>query len=357
MEICRVLRGLFLRCQELKSVGKKMQEKTNIGIDEALELVQNAFVASGLNQQSAQSVARALVMAEAEGQVGHGFSRVGDYIAQMKSGKINAEATPFVVSRSPSYLHVSADNGFAYPALDFAVEQAVTMAETTGCVAIAVSQSNHCGTLASHVEKLAMQGMIGLMVANTPAAIAPWGGNKPLYGTNPIAFAAPRAVQDPLVIDLSLSVVARGKVMNAKKTGQTIPEGWALDKDGQSTTDPSAALDGGTMVPIGEAKGTALALMVEILAASLTGANTSADMPSFFAPSGPSANAGQFLIAIKPNDMGRAMMRIEALLNDIAETPGARLPGVRRIEARNHALKEGLYVPSQYVADIQAMLS
>ena len=334
-----------------------MQEKINIGIDEALELVQNAFVASGLNQQSAQSVARALVMAEAEGQVGHGFSRVGDYIAQMKSGKINAEATPFVVSRSPSYLHVSADNGFAYPALDFAVEQAVNMAETTGCVAIAVSQSNHCGTLASHVEKLAMQGMIGLMVANTPAAIAPWGGNKPLYGTNPIAFAAPRAVQDPLVIDLSLSVVARGKVMNAKKTGQTIPEGWALDKDGQSTTDPSAALDGGTMVPIGEAKGTALALMVEILAASLTGANTSADMPSFFAPSGPSANAGQFLIAIKPNDMGGAMMRIEALLNDIAETPGARLPGVRRIEARNHALKEGLYVPSQYVADIQAMLS
>ena len=334
-----------------------MQEKTNIGIDEALELVQNAFVASGLNQQSAQSVARALVMAEAEGQVGHGFSRVGDYIAQMKSGKINASATPSVISQSPSYLHVSADNGFAYPALEFAIDQAVQMAEATGCVAIAVSQSNHCGTLASHVEKLAMQGMIGLMVANTPAAIAPWGGNKPLYGTNPIAFAAPRAVQDPLVIDLSLSVVARGKVMNAKKTGQTIPEGWALDKDGQSTTDPSAALDGGTMVPIGEAKGTALALMVEILAASLTGANTSADMPSFFAPSGPSANAGQFLIAIKPNDMGGPMMRIEALLNDIAETPGARLPGVRRIEARNHALKEGLYVPSQYVADIQAMLS
>ena len=131
-----------------------------------------------------------------------------------------------------------------------------------------------------------MQGLIGIMVANTPAAIAPWGGNKPLYGTNPIAFAAPRAGQDPLVIDLSLSVVARGKVMNAKKTGQSIPEGWALDKDGQSTTDPNAALDGGTMVPIGEAKGTALALMVEILAASLTGANTSADMPSFFASSG-----------------------------------------------------------------------
>ena len=334
-----------------------MQDKTNIGIDAALELVQNAFIASGLNEQSAQSVARALVMAEAEGQVGHGFSRVGDYIAQMKSGKINASAAPTVMLQSPSYLHVSADNGFAYPALEFAIDQAVQMAEATGCVAIAVSQSNHCGTLASHVEKLAMQGLIGIMVANTPAAIAPWGGNKPLYGTNPIAFAAPRAGQDPLVIDLSLSVVARGKVMNAKKTGQSIPAGWALDKDGQSTTDPNAALDGGTMVPIGEAKGTALALMVEILAASLTGANTSADMPSFFAPSGPSANAGQFLIAIKPNDMGGAMMRIEALLNDIAETPGARLPGVRRTEARNHALKEGLYVPSQYVADIQAMLS
>jgi (2R)-3-sulfolactate dehydrogenase (NADP+) len=333
-----------------------MQDKTNIGIDAALELVQNAFVASGLNEQSAQSVARALVMAEAEGQVGHGFSRVGDYIAQMKSGKINANAALAVILQSPSYLHVSADNGFAYPALEFAIEQAVQMAATTGCVAIAVSQSNHCGTLASHVEKLAMQGLIGIMVANTPAAIAPWGGNRPLYGTNPIAFAAPRAGQDPLVIDLSLSVVARGKVMNAKKTGQSIPEGWALDKNGQSTTDPHAALDGGTMVPIGEAKGTALALMVEILAASLTGAHASADMPSFFASSGPSANAGQFLIAIKPNDISGFTARIEALLNDIAETPGARLPGTRRIEARNQARTEGLNVATQYIADIQAML-
>ena len=333
-----------------------MQQKTNISINAALDLVRQAFVASGLNEQAAQSVARALVMAEAEGQVGHGFSRVGDYIAQMKSGKINANATPIVVSQSPSYLHVSADNGFAYPALDYAIDQAVVMSEQTGCVAIAVSQSNHCGTLASHVEKLADQGLIGIMVANTPAAIAPWGGNTPLYGTNPIAFAAPRGGKDPLVIDLSLSVVARGKVMNAKKTGQSIPEGWALDKNGLPTTDPNAALDGGTMVPIGEAKGTALALMVEILAASLTGANTSADMPSFFAESGPSANAGQFLIVIKPSDLNGFTTRIDALLTQIAETPGARLPGRRRIEARNHAKTDGLNVATQYITDIQSML-
>lgn len=333
-----------------------MQQKTNISINAALDLVRQAFVASGLLEQTAQSVARALVMAEAEGQVGHGFSRVGDYIAQMKSGKINANATPIVVSQSPSYLHVSADNGFAYPALDYAIGQAVIMSEQTGCVAIAVSQSNHCGTLASHVEKLADQGLIGIMVANTPAAIAPWGGNSPLYGTNPIAFAAPRGGKDPLVIDLSLSVVARGKVMNAKKTGQSIPEGWALDKKGLPTTDPNAALDGGTMVPIGEAKGTALALMVEILAASLTGANTSADMPSFFAESGPSANAGQFLIVIKPSDLNGFTTRIDALLTQIAETPGARLPGRRRIEARNHAKTDGLNVATQYITDIQSML-
>ena len=337
-------------------VAKQMQEKTNIHIDAALDLIERAFIASGLNASTVQSVARALVMAEAEGQVGHGFSRVADYIAQMNSGKIDANATPSVVTQSPSYLHVSAKNGFAYPALDFAIDQAVQMAKSTGCVAIAVSQSNHCGTLASHVEKLAEQGLIGIMVANTPAAIAPWGGNKPLYGTNPIAFAAPRAGQDPLVIDLSLSVVARGKVMNAKKTGQSIPAGWALDKNGQSTNDPNVALDGGTMVPIGEAKGTALALMVEILAASLTGANTSADMPSFFAETGPAANAGQFLIVIRPSDITGFTKRIEALLNQIAETPGARLPGTRRIEARNRAYEEGLYVAHQYIEDIQSLL-
>ena len=168
-----------------------MQDKTNIGIDAALELVQNAFVVSGLNEQSARRVARALVMAEAEGQVGHGFSRVGDYIAQMKSGKINASAAPTVVSQSPSYLHVSADNGFAYPALEFAIDKAVQMAEATGCVAIAVFQSNHCGTLASHVEKLAMQGLIGIMVANTPAAIAPWGGQQTTLWDEPDRICSP----------------------------------------------------------------------------------------------------------------------------------------------------------------------
>lgn len=337
--------------------GANMPEKINLSISAAIDLIQRAFMANGLNEQGAHCVARALVDAEAEGQVGHGFSRVGDYIAQMKSGKISGNALPRIISSSPSFIHVSAENGFAYPAIDFAIEHGCEMANDTGCVAMAISQSNHCGTLAGHVEKLANRGLVGIMVANTPAAIAPWGGNKALFGTNPIAFAAPRAGSDPLIIDLSLSVVARGKVMNAKKTGQEIPFGWALDKDGQPTKDPNVALDGGTMVPIGEAKGTALALMVEILASSLTDANTSGDMPSFFASSGPSANAGQFLIAIRPSDNAGFLARLEALLSDIVETPGARLPGFRRQTSRKAAITNGIDVPLQYISDIQDMLA
>lgn len=190
--------------------------------------------------------------------------------------------------------------------------------------------------------------MIGIMVANAPAAIAPWGSNTAVFGTNPIAFSAPRKDGPPLVIDLSLSRVARGKVMHAKKSGTAIPEGWALDAEGNPTTDPEAAL-AGTMVPIGEAKGTALALMVEVLAASLTGANISRDTGSFFTADGPPPGTGQFLLAIAPPDGDAFTARIGDLLGLIESLDGARLPGTRRLAVRAEATANGLNVPRAYL--------
>ena len=130
-----------------------------------------------------------------------------------------------------------------------------------------------------------------MILGNSPKAIAPWGGREGLFGTNPIAFAAPRRAAEPLLIDLSLSKVARGKVMVAAKNGTPIPEGWALDKEGRPTTDAKAALEG-TMIPIGDAKGAALVLMVEVLAAALTGANYGFEASSFFTADGPPPGGG-----------------------------------------------------------------
>jgi len=329
-------------------------ETERLTLEVAERLVFEALMAAGVPDDQARSVAVALVAAEAEGQVGHGFSRLADYAAQAQSGKVQAAAVPTVELVNDTLLRVDAGHGFAYPALDVAIEEGCTLAKARGMAAMLITRSHHCGALSVQVEKIAARGLIGLMVANSPPAMAPWGGKTPIFGTNPIAFAAPRASAPPLVIDLSLSRVARGKVMHAKKSGRPIPNGWALDADGQPTTDPTAAL-AGSMVPIGEAKGTALALMVEILAATLTAANPSAEVSSFFTPDGPPPGTGQFLLALKPHDGTAFAARLETLLDSITAQDGARLPGTRRAIAVARARSDGIEVPLPYVRSARAM--
>lgn len=331
-----------------------MADTEHLTLAAAQSLLTAAIGSSGVAPGVAASVARALVQAEAEGQVGHGFSRVGDYVAQGRSGKINVAASVTVRRRAAASLLIDADCGFAYPAIDAALDDGLTAARENGVAVMAITNSHHCGALSVVVDRVARAGLIGLMVANTPKAIAPWGGSDPVFGTNPIAFSAPRRDASPLVIDLSLSVVARGKVMAASKAGNHIPEGWALDAAGQPTTDPDAAL-AGTMVPIGGPKGTALALMVEILAHAFTGAASSAEASSFFAAEGPAPRVGQTIMAIDPGRGGGFADRIEALLTQIANMEGARLPGQRRLAALAAAEADGLHVPAQHVATARAL--
>ena len=330
-----------------------MSDTETLSLSDARSLITRAICAAGVPEATATSVAAALVAAEAEGQVGHGFSRLSDYVAQAKSGKVNALAKPTFSLPTTTAIHIDANNGFAYPALDMAVDALIKTGLKHGSAFATISKSHHCGALSVQVDKLAQAGLIGIMMANTPLAIAPWGAKQAKFGTNPIAFAVPRVAQPPMVIDLSLSKVARGKVMHAKKSGTEIPADWAFDKDGNPTTDPEAAL-AGTMAPIGGAKGTSLALMVEILAATLSGANPSSDVSSFFTADGPPPGAGQFLMALKPHDDGFGA-RLEPLLTQIAEMEGARLPGSRRINAMAEAESKGLNVPQAYVDQARAL--
>jgi len=330
-----------------------MEETDTISLGDAEALLGRALRASGVPAPAAASVALALVAAEAEGQVGHGFSRLADYVAQVRSGKLRADAVPVLTEVHPASVLVDAGHGFAYPALDLAVEAVIARARAHGSAVAAVTRSHHCGALSVQVERVARAGLIGFMMANAPAAMAPWGARTRIFGTNPIAFGAPRAGGAPLVIDLSLSRVARGKVMHARKSGQAIPEGWAFDRDGHPTTDPEAAL-AGSMAPIGGAKGTALALMVELLAASFTGACPSAEASSFFDADGPPPGTGQVLIALRPLDVGFAE-RAARLLERIESMEGARLPGARRAAARAEAMARGLRVPRAYLDAARAL--
>jgi (2R)-3-sulfolactate dehydrogenase (NADP+) len=327
-----------------------------LSIAEAEMLVAEALVRCRTSQSNARSVAHALVAAEADGLKGHGLSRVQTYAAQAKAGKVDGFATPTSAEPRPGVLAVDAAHGFAYPALDLAIAELPRLATGQGIAAASIRRSHHAGAAGHPVERLAEAGLMGILFANTPAAIAPWGGSVGVFGTNPIAFACPLQGRAPVVVDLSISKVARGNILAAKQKGEQIPQGWALDKEGQPTTDPDAALQG-TMLPLGDAKGTALALMVELLAAGLTGANFAAEASSFLDAKGPPPGTGQLIVAFDPAAFGgeRAMAHFGRLAEAIEAQPGARLPGSRRLEARRKAAEAGLSVADQLLADIRAL--
>jgi (2R)-3-sulfolactate dehydrogenase (NADP+) len=324
-----------------------------LSIAEAEALVRAALEANAVSAPNAASVARALVAAEVDGQGGHGLARVASYAAQARSGKVDGHAAPVAETDGDAFLRVDARNGFAFPAIDLAIARLAPMAERHGVAAAAIARSHHSGQLGAHVERLAERGLVALMVANTPQAMAPWGGDAPLFGTNPIAFAAPRRDAAPLVIDLSLSKVARGKIMAAKKRGAPIPEGWALDASGAPTTDAEAAL-GGMLIPMGDAKGAALALMVEILAATLTGAHYSFEATSFFDAEGAPPGVGQLILVFHAGSGagGPFLDRMDTLMARIAAQEGARLPGKRRLAARAEAAERGVRAPAHLLEEI-----
>lgn len=329
-----------------------------MSVRDAEALIARVLQANRTSAENAASVARALVAAEVDGQKGHGFARVAAYALQARSGKVDGAARPQLSQPRGALLSVDAASGFAFPAIDAAIDALLRLTPQTGIAAAAIRRSHHCGHLGGHVEKLADKGLAALMVANTPKAMAPWGGGQALFGTNPIAFAAPRADAPPLVIDLSLSKVARGKVMAAAKQGQPIPEGWALDAEGKPTTDAAAALKG-TMIPAGDAKGAALALIVELLAATLTGARHSDEASSFFEAEGAPPGVGQMIIAFDTTAIAGAdfATRIETLLAGIEGQPGARLPGSRRLSSRADVAERGLEVPAHLLKEIEALES
>ncbi|MEN3794289.1 Ldh family oxidoreductase [Fulvimarina sp. MAC3] len=327
-----------------------------LSIEDAERLVAEALQRAFVGPAQAASVAHALVTAETSGQGGHGLRRVAAYSAQAKVKKVDGHATPLIDMPRSATMRVDAAEGFAYPAFDLAIERAPAVIAETGVLAIGVRNSHHAGVLGLTVERFAEKGLVALMTANAPSAMAAWGGTKPVFGTNPIAFATPIPDAEPVVIDLSLSRVARGKVMAAKQKGVAIPEGWALDKDGNPTTDADAAL-AGTMAPAGDAKGAALALMVEMLSAGLTGANFAYEASSLFDDKGEPPRLGQFILVLDPEAIGGdgALGRLGELAAMIGSEPGVRLPGRRGLEARRKAASDGIAIEDDVMAMIEAV--
>lgn len=324
----------------------------------------SVFRAAGAPEDTAACVTDALLLAELDGMPSHGFSRIPFYVDQARSGKVKADARPEASHPAPALTVVDARCGYAFPAIETGLRLTVPLARQYGIAMLAVRNSHHCGVLGHYVEHMARENLICLAFSNTPSAMAPWGGNRASFGTNPLAFACPNAdspnenspdAGQPIVVDMSLSKVARGKIMNAMQKGESsIPEGWALDAEGRPTTDPAQALKG-TMVPLGDAKGAALALMVEILSATLTGSHHAFEASSFFEAEGPAPGIGQSFILISPTRVNPDFPRtLERLVRHISEQPGTRLPGARRFALREKKREEGLELPDALYEKIAA---
>lgn len=304
-----------------------------------------ALVASHVSSENARAVARSIAFAERDGQQIVGLSYLPTYCDHAACGKVDGAVQPSAEVLTPSLIRVDARTGFAHPALAVGLPLLVKAARRQGMAALAVGQSYACGSLGYFVEELAEQGLVALMVANASPSIAPHGGKTAFFGTNPLAFATPRDGRAPLVIDQSSSVVAKVALIDAHRRGVALPPGWALDVDGQPTTDANAAM-GGSLSPIGGYKGASLALLIDILAGGLSGSNFSFEASSFGDCDGGPPRTGQLLIAFDPAAFGGAsfVARTEALFGALQAEPQVRLPGDRRLTARK-SNENGIEVP------------
>ena len=323
-----------------------------LSVDELTALAARALKKAGASKAAAQATAQALVAAEMEGLSGHGLSRVALYSQHLRQGRVDGKAKPRIVKKKGATCLVDAAGGLAFPACALAVREAIKRAQRYGIAFAGVTNSHHFGAAAYHLSPVAQSGLIGLAFTNSPSAINAWGGKKAFFGTNPIAAVFPRKGVDPVVVDLSLTEVVRGKIMLYAKEGKPIPLGWAVDKDGNPTTDPKAALTG-SLTAIGGVKGTALALMVEVLCVALTGAAFSFENDSYFEPGG-KPRIGHAILAIDPDALAGAdsyFSRLEVLVSKMLEDSGVRLPGSRRQHAARSARAEGIEIGDAPLAE------
>jgi (2R)-3-sulfolactate dehydrogenase (NADP+) len=329
-----------------------------LAVGQLQALVAGALLRAGANVTMAECTARALVLAEAQGLVSHGLSRVAQYAGHLKNGRVNGAALASVLRRKGGALLIDAQEGLAFPACELAVREAIAAAREHGVAFAGVTNSHHCGVVVDHLRLAAAAGMVGLGFANSPSAMPAAGGRHPIFGTNPVAAVFPRRGADALMIDLSLSEVARGKLMVAAREGQSIPAGWALAKDGQPTTDPKAGMEG-SMLPIGAVsspKGAMLALVVELLVTALIGANFGFEASSFFVDEGNRPRIGQAFILVDPGALAGAdsyLDRVEVLVAEMLRDEGVRLPGARREALRRRAETEGIEVSDTMLAALR----
>jgi (2R)-3-sulfolactate dehydrogenase (NADP+) len=335
--------------------------------DQLLRLARNALEKAGANPVMAAAAAEHLVRAEEHGLPTHGMSRVPFYCGFLRNGRADGAARPKLASDRGAVCLIDNRDGLPYESSTWAIDEVIQRARRNGIGFVGITNSSHVGVLGIHLLPVAAAGMVGVAFTNSPAAIPAWGGKKALFGTNPVAFVFPRRCTgnpssrkdgDPLVIDLALTTVVRGKIMMAMQKGEKIPEGWALDRFGKPTTDPKEAIEQGSLFPIGGAKGAMLALAFELICAALTGAAIGTEADSFFSDQGNKPRIGHAFLAIDPGALAgheRYFERVETVITTMLADEGVRLPGARRFASETKLRAGGIEIADDLLAKIERL--
>lgn len=316
------------------------------------ELCREALLRVGASTEQATIVAEEIADAEAEGIRNVGLAYMHLYLKHLACGKVKAGAKPTIVKTSVAATVVNADFGFCHHAYCIGEERLIATAKEQGVSLLSIHQSSSAGVLGWFVRRLAKQGLVALMFANSSKAVAAHGGKVPFFGTNPFAFASPRAEGEPLVIDMATASTARVNIVKAANEGRAIEPGHAIDAEGNPTTDAKAALQG-AQLPVGGAKGFGLGLMVDILGGALTGSHCSYEASMFATTEGGPPNVGQTIIAMNPDFYSDGFVaHVEAMFAALTDNTDVRLPGERRAQLRAHHTQAGVDVPEALLAQI-----
>jgi len=344
------------------SQGTPMQDAVQMSLGEVHAAAEAALLGQGFNRAHAAAIANTVTAAEQDECRHHGLFRLPFYMNGLHSGQASPDAEPTIKELAPGIMKVDAKYGFSPLALERGDEPLAAKAREHGIAALAVNNALNVAALWPEVERLADRGLVGFAFVAASPYVAPAGGTKPLFGTNPMAFAWPRHNKPPLVFDQASSASARGEIQLRLRDGKTLPEGWAIGPDGEPTTDPAQAL-AGAQLPFGGFKGSNIAMMVELLAGPLLG-----DALSFEAGERDKANTGapcggELIIAIDPircmenGDRIAQLDHGEMLFKKMLEQDGARLPSDRRYEARKRTAIEGVKVPRSLYESIQSYIT
>ena len=315
-------------------------------------LCKESLLSVGASEDQASVVAAEIAEAEAEGIRNVGLGYIHLYLKHLKVEKVKPHAQPQIVKTSAASTVVDADFGFCHHAYLVGEQRHIETARDQGVAMLAIHQSSSAGVLGWFVRRLAQQGLVSLMFANSSKAVAAHGGKVPFFGTNPFAFRAPRGAGEPLVVDMATASTARVNLVKAAAEGREIEPGHAIDAEGNPTTDPAAGLKG-AQLPMGGPKGFGLGLMVDVLAGVLTGSNCSYEASMFANTEGGPPNVGQTIIAIDPNFLSdNFVAHLETMFGALTDDNEVRIPGERRAELRARHESEGVDVPQSLIDQI-----